>query len=150
MRMAFRGLKTLPEKFRFVADGYSAYPLAAQQFALREENPLQFDITQVIGLTNIDAVSTEFRPFKQIIERLNRTFKSTYRSTCGYENFDGANYGVSLLVAYYNFLRPHPASNRLPLNKIDILDGADTMQAKWQLLILLGQQTILNLNLKPC
>ena len=32
MRMAFRSLKKLPENFRFIADGYSAYPLAAQQF----------------------------------------------------------------------------------------------------------------------
>ena len=32
MRMAFRHLKKLPENFHFIADGYSAYPLAAQQF----------------------------------------------------------------------------------------------------------------------
>lgn len=145
MRMVFDKLKKLPEKFRFIADGYSAYPLAAQQFALREENPLHFDITQVIGLTNDDAVSKEFRPFKQIVERLNRTFKASYRLTCGYDNFDGANYSVSLWVAYYNFLRPHPVSNWMPLAKIETLDGADTMQAKWQLLIFLGQKTILNM-----
>lgn len=146
MRMAFKNLKTLPEKFKFIADGYSAYPLAAQQFALRDNNPLQFDITQVIGLTNDDAVSKEFRPFKQIIERLNRTFKASYRLTCGYENFDGANYSVALWVCYYNFLRPHSVSGRfMPLNKVDLLDGADTMQAKWQLLIFLGQQTILHM-----
>jgi hypothetical protein len=34
MRMAFKHLKELPEKFKFIADGYSAYPLAAQQFLL--------------------------------------------------------------------------------------------------------------------
>lgn len=54
MRMAFKTLKELPKKFSFIADGYSAYPLVAQQFALLEENPLKFDITQVIGLTNDD------------------------------------------------------------------------------------------------
>ena len=32
MRMAFRHLKALPENFKFIADGSSAYPLAAQQF----------------------------------------------------------------------------------------------------------------------
>ena len=32
MRMAFQHLRELPKKFRFIADGYSAYPLAAQQF----------------------------------------------------------------------------------------------------------------------
>ncbi len=62
MRMAFRGIKRLPEKFRFIADGYSAYPLAAQQFVRELGDSFQFDITQVIGLTNNDAVSKEFRP----------------------------------------------------------------------------------------
>lgn len=105
--MAFRGIKRLPEKFRFIADGYSAYPLAAQQFVRELGDSFQFDITQVIGLTNNDAVSKEFRPYKQMIERLNRTFKSTYRVSCGYDNYNGANYNVALWVAYYNFLRPH-------------------------------------------
>lgn len=35
MRKAFRYFKRLPENFRFIADGYSAYPLAAQQFFLK-------------------------------------------------------------------------------------------------------------------
>ena len=142
MRMAFRKIKELPKNFRFIADGYSAYPLAAQQFALQEENSLHFEITQVIGLTNEDAVSAEFRPYKQIIERLNRTFNYTYRNTCGYDNFDGANYSVALWVAYYNFLRPHPVMNFKSLNNIEMLDNADTMQAKWQILILLEQEYI--------
>ena len=148
MRMAFKNITELPKTFRFIADGYPAYPLAAQQFALNEENPLEFDITQVIGLTNDDAVSKEFRPFKQMIERLNRTFKESYRCTCGYDNFDGSNYAVALWVCYYNFLRPHQFNNYQVLNKIDMLDGADTMQAKWQLIIYLGQKTILNMQSK--
>ena len=146
MRMAFRNLKKLPENFRFIADGYSAYPLAAQQFAQRVENPLKFDITQVIGLTNDDAVSKEFRPFKQLVERLNRTFKASYRVTCGYANDDGAYYGVSLWVAYYNFLRPHKIHNwQRPLNQVEMLTNAENMPGKWQLLIYLGQQTILHM-----
>jgi len=47
MRMAFRYLKKLPENFRFIADGYSAYPLAAQQFFRELGSAFQFDITQV-------------------------------------------------------------------------------------------------------
>jgi len=101
-------------------------------------------ITQVIGLTNDDAVSTKFRPFKQIIERLNRTFKASYRITCGYDNALGAHLGVSLWVAYYNFLRPHKLYRwKKPLNSIPILDDAGNMPAKWQLLIYMGQQVIL-------
>ncbi|NLP35946.1 MAG: DDE-type integrase/transposase/recombinase, partial [Clostridiales bacterium] len=146
MRMAFRHLKELPENFRFIADGYSAYPLAAQQFLHRFGDSFKFDITQVIGLTNDDEVSKEYRPFKQMIERLNRTFKASYRVRCGYDNYDGANYNVSLWVAYYNFLRPHKITGyKRPLNKVEMLTGADNMPGKWQLLILLGQQTILNL-----
>ena len=145
MRMAFRHVKKLPEHFRFIADGYSAYPLAAQQFRLRKDNPLDFEVTQVIGLTNDDAVSTEFRPYKQLIERLNRTFKASYRVACGYDNYDGANYNVSLWVTYYNFLRPHKHNGYRVLNHVELLDKADTMPGKWQLLIHLGQQTILEL-----
>ena len=144
MRMAFDKFKNFPGKaLKFVADGYSAYPLARQQFEL-EDNKI-FDKTQVIGLTNDDPVSTEYRWVKQIVERLNRTFKSSYRVTCGYGSDEGASYGFSLWVAYYNFLRPHPYNYWKPLNELSDLDGIDNMPAKWQILISLGQQAILNI-----
>ena len=56
-----------------------------------------------------------------------------------------ANYDLALWVAYYNFLRPHKHNHYQVLNKADMLNGADNMPGKWQLLIFLGQQTILNL-----
>ncbi len=137
-------IKTFPNKaLRFIADGYSAYPLAAQQ--CKQEMNWDFDVTQVIGLSNDDAVSKEFRWVKQVVERLNRTFKSSYRVTCGYGTEDGALYGVSLWVAYYNFLRPHPYTYWKPLNHLDLLEKADNMPGKWQLLLYLGQQTILKM-----
>ena len=145
MRMAFRHFRQLPENFRFIADGYSAYPLAAQQFFHEFGDSFKFSITQVIGLTNDDEVSKEFRPFKQMIERLNRTYKASYRPTNGFDNIDGANYDLALWVAYYNFLRPPTHNNYHVLNEVDMLKGADNMPGKWQLLIFLGQQTILNL-----
>lgn len=149
MRMALRNFKEkLPQGFKFIADGYSAYPLAAQQFFIKYGKRFKFDITQVIGLTNDDAVSKEFRPYKQLIERLNRTFKASYRVKCGYDNFDGANYDLALWVAYYNFLRPHSINNFRVLNSIEMLESADTMPDKWILLIYLGQKTILNLQNK--
>ena len=143
MRMALKHLKELPEKFKFIADGYSAYPLAAQQFFIESKGKIKFDITQVIGLTNDDGVSKDFRPYKQMIERLNRTYKASYRPTNGFHNIDGANYDLALWVAYYNFLRPHQHNNYRVLNKVALLENADNMPAKWQLLIFLGQQTIL-------
>ena len=115
MRMALKHFKELPEKFKFIADGYSAYPLAAQQFFREFGDTFKFDITQVIGLTN------------------------------GFHNIDGANYDLSLWVAYYNFLRPHKHNNFKVLNEVDILKSTENMPGKWQLLIFLGQQTILNL-----
>ena len=144
MRMAFDKFKVFPGKLlKFIADGYSAYPLARQQFELQEDKV--FDIIQVIGLTNDDAISKEYRWVKQIVERLNRTFKSSYRVTCGYGSEDGALYGVSLWVAYYNFLRPHPYNYWHPLNELEELKQADNMPAKWQMLIALGQLTILKM-----
>ena len=145
MRMAFRHLKKLPENFHFIADGYSAYPLAAQQFFREFGDKFKFDITQVIGLTNEDEVSKEFRPYKQMIERLNRTYKTSYRPTNGFDNIDGANYELALWVTYYNFLRPHKHNNYKVLNDIEMLHGANNIPGKWQLLIFLRQQTILNL-----
>ena len=142
MRMAFQHLKELPENFRFIADGFSAYPLAAQQFFHEFGEKFKFGITQVIGLTNDDAVSTEFRPYKQMIERLNRTYKASYRSRNGFDNYDGASYDLALWVAYYNFLRPHKLHRFHPPVEHDIIKNGDNMPAKWQLMIFLGQQTI--------
>lgn len=142
MRMAFKHIKELPEKFKFIADGYSAYPLAAQQFFVQSKGKIKFDITQVIGLTNDDEVSKEFRPYKQMIERLNRTYKASYRPTNGFHNIDGANYDLALWVAYYNFLRPHQHNKYKVLNHVEMLNNASNMPGKWQLLIYLGQQTI--------
>lgn len=142
MRMAFSKLKELPKNFKFIADAYSAYPLAAQQFFHEYGDKFRFEITQVVGLTNVDAVSKAFRPYKQIVERLNRTYKASYRKTNGFDSITGANYDLALWVAYYNFLRPHKHNNYKVLNDIEMLSNADTMPGKWQLLIFLGQQTI--------
>ena len=72
------GAKFPGKALKSVADGYTAYKLAQQPFALHD---MHFDVTQVIGLTNDDTVSTEYRWLKQIIERLNRTFKFSYKVT---------------------------------------------------------------------
>jgi transposase-like protein len=142
MRMAFSKFKEFPGKaLRFVADGYTAYNLAHQQFAL---NDMDFTLTQVIGLTNDDPVSTEFRWLKQIIERLNRTFKFSYQVTNGYGSNEGSNTHIALFVAYYNFLRPHTYSYWQPLNSIPELESLPNMPAKWQKLIELSQNLILS------
>ena len=90
-------------------------------------------------------MSEEYRPFKQIIERLNRTYKASYLKTNGFDNIEDASYDLALWVAYYNFLRPHKHNNYKVLNDVEMLHEADNMPGKWQLLIFLGQQTILNM-----
>lgn len=142
MRMAFAKFKEFPGKaLKFVADGYTAYLLAQQQFALKG---LHFDVTQVIGLTNDDPVSSEYRWLKQIIERLNRTFKFSYKVTNGYGSDEGSSTHLVLFVAYYNFLRPHSYNYWRPLNTTPELDKAENMPAKWVTLIELSQQIILS------
>ena len=142
MRMAFSKFKEFPGKLlKFAADGYSAYKLAQQQFMLQG---MDFNLIQVIGLTNDDPVSTEYRWLKQIIERLNRTFKFSYQVTNGYGSGEGSNTHVSLFVAYYNFLRPHSYSYWKPLNSIPELESIPNMPAKWQKLIELSQLFILS------
>lgn len=142
MRMAFDKFKVFPGKaLKFVADGYTAYLLARQQFALHGKD---FDVTQVIGLTNDDPVSKEYRWLKQIIERLNRTFKFSYKVTNGYGSDDGASTHLVLFVAYYNFLRPHSYNYWRPLNSTPELDKAENMPAKWITMIELSQKIILS------
>jgi len=142
MRMAFSKFKEFPGKaLKFAADGYTAYKLAQQQFMLQD---MDFNLIQVIGLTNDDPVSEEYRWLKQIIERLNRTFKFSYQVTNGYGSGEGSNTHVALFVAYYNFLRPHPYTYWQSLNSIPELESLPNMPAKWQKLIELSQQLILS------
>lgn len=143
LRRAFSHFTPFPGKaLKFIADGYSVYNLAGLQFQMQG---MDFDVTQVIGLTNKDPVSTEYRWLKQTIERLNRTFKHSYRVTNGYGSFSGADSHVAVFVAYYNFLRPHAYSYWKPLNQIPELESLPNMPAKWQKLIELSQLHLLNI-----
>ncbi|WP_203527782.1 hypothetical protein [Clostridium thermarum] len=74
-------LKSIPANLNLVTDGNPIYLLTQHFFA---SQGIHFDVTQVIGLTNDDPISKEFRPLKQIIERLNRTFKGNYKPTLYY------------------------------------------------------------------
>jgi len=129
-------LKQIPEKLNLITDGNPIYLLAQQFFA---GYGINFDITQVIGLSNDDPVSQEFRPLKQIIERLNRTFKGNYKPTTGYNADFGAVSSVTLFVAYFNFLRPHSALDGNVPAVIPELHDLPNMPAKWLKLIKLSE-----------
>jgi len=132
-------LKEIPKGLKLITDGNPIYVLAQHFF--REHN-IFFDIVQVIGLTNDDAISTEYRPLKQIIERLNRTFKGSYKATCGFGSEIGSVYYVDLFAAYFNFLRPHSALEKRVPAVIPELQALEDMSAKWIRLISMSEDFI--------
>ena len=132
-------LPSIPEDLSFVVDGNPIYLLAQHFFA---QHGISFDVRQVIGLTNDDPVSEEFRPLKQIIERFNRTFKGNYRPTHGFGAEEGSISFVTLFVTYFNFLRPHSAlEKRVPV-VISALESLPHMPARWAKLIVMAQEML--------
>ena len=133
--------KKMPEILNIITDGNPIYLLAQQFFA---SHGINFEIMQVIGLSNNDETSKKFRPLKQIIERLNRCFKSNYKNTHGFGKAEGALSYISLYSTYFNFLRPHQSlENKVPV-KIESLEELPTMPARWCKLIELSQDFIIN------
>ena len=133
-------IKNIDQGLTFVVDGNPIYLLAQQYFA---QNGINFDIRQVIGLTNLDPISKEYRPLKQIVERLNRTFKREYKNKYGFNSSAGSEAFTTLFVAYFNFLRPHSAleDKRVPVI-IPELINISNMPGKWIALIALAQEYI--------
>lgn len=131
----------IPEKLELIVDGNPIYKLA-QAFFAQHDKP--FDIIQVIGLTNDDPVSTEYRPLKQIIERLNRTFKGNYKPLGGFGSQSGSIAHVELFAAYFNFLRPHSAldKNSVPV-QLPELQQCNNMPQKWIRLLNLAQDYLM-------
>lgn len=130
--MALSKFKRIPESLSIVTDGNPIY-LAARQFFL--QNDVSFDIHQVIGLKNKDAVSREYRPHKQVIERLNRTLKWCYRPKNGFKSLETANSFLTLFATFFNFLRPHSTlEKRVPV-EIPELKNLPHMPARWLKLI---------------
>lgn len=133
--------KEIPEDLTFIVDGNPIYLLAQQYFA---QHDIHFEVKQVIGLTNEDPVSTEFRPLKQIIERLNRIYKANYRSLGGFKVPNASLTHVALFTAFFNFLRPHSAleSSRVPVQIPELCDSKLDMPAKWIMLINLAHKKL--------
>ena len=95
----------------------------------KEEYKLK--LIKVIGLKNQDEVSAKYRPYKQIIERLNRTYKQHSRVAGGFNTFNGAVSHTALFVTHYNFLRPH---NKLSFNvpaPLPSLSNCRTLPERW-------------------
>lgn len=125
------------QKINLVTDGLSSYIEAVQILNKdRPQNKIQH--IRVIGLENKDDVSEEYRHFKQMIERLNRTYKLHSKPAAGFNSFNGAMALITLFVTHYNFLRPHMSLGLKPPIYIEELDQLKTIQAKWVRLISLA------------
>jgi len=122
------------ETAQLVTDGLPSYDSAvvAYNTALREhaEHDLLTKRT-VIGLRNLDSESEEYRPFKQLVERLNRTYKFHTRPRAGFKDFDGVVALTTLFVAFYNFMRPHGHLKDNPPIPLPCLQGERLYPKMW-------------------
>jgi transposase-like protein len=121
---------------QLVTDGNPSYDSAVMAYNdLIRNNVNKLSKKTVIGLKNMDKESTEYRQFKQLIERLNRTYKYHTRPRAGFKSFDGACALTTLFVAFYNFMRPHSSLNRITPLSLECLRGFKLMPEKWCALI---------------
>jgi transposase-like protein len=125
------------QKLTFVTDGNPSYQ-AGLHFINNEleiGNIIESNHIKVIGLKNLDKDSTEYRSYKQIIERLNRTYKQHTRPFAGFNKIDSAITLTTLFVTHYNFLRSHKTLDYKVPVKIKELDQCNTLQEKWLMIL---------------
>ena len=129
-----------------VGDGNGSYDAATNAINTDAEGiPLpteerRVERRTVVGVRNDpdDEQSRIFRPFKQLIERLNRTYRYHTRSVTGHKSLNGARALTTLFVAHYNFLRPHSSTDDAPPVHLPQLNGIDTVQGRWLKLLSLA------------
>lgn len=117
----------------FIADGNPSYDAAMLHYQKditnREQKPLIR--RTVVGLENLDDESKTYRQPKQLIERLNRTYKFHTRPRSGFKNMEGAVVLTTLFVLFYNYMRAHGnLQNRSPITHAHF-DKATSDQEKW-------------------
>lgn len=122
------------KQFKYVADGLSSYDSAIMAYNkdLESDRIIRY---KVIGLENLDHESKYYRRFKQIIERLNRTYKFHTRPRAGFKTFNGAVCLTVLFVAFYNFMRKHSGiKGNVPV-PIECLKGIELYPRMWNILL---------------
>lgn len=79
-------LRTAPKDkpITFITDGNPSYQAGIHFLNKKRKPHALISNVKVIGLQNLDSISEEFRPFKQIVERLNRTYKFHIRAANGF------------------------------------------------------------------
>lgn len=129
--------KDIPEDLLLITDGNPIYNAAQLFFHI---NGIDFTLKQVVGVKNKDAESKEYRPYKQIEERLNRTYKQNYYGTNGYHSLKCANDYMVLYVCFFNFLRQHSSLKfNTPVDD-NLFDKDSLMQDCWLKIIELSTQ----------
>jgi len=113
-----------------VTDGNPSYPAGIHFLNALDYGPA-IRHKKVIGLQNLDAESEEWRALKQLVERLNRTFKYHVRPAAGFNSMNGATVLTTLFVTNYNFLRPHMSLHNLPPVQLPEIQSISTIQGKW-------------------
>jgi transposase-like protein len=114
-----------------VTDGNPSYPAGIHFLNAQNGDHPDIQHRKVIGLQNLDAESTEWRAFKQLIERLNRTYKYHVKPSAGFNSQNGAVALTTLFVTHYNFLRPHMSLDYKPPVQLPELATISTIQGKW-------------------
>ncbi len=102
------------KQFVLVRDSLPSYDSAMLAYNQGLKEPVLTGKT-VVGLENLNEVGKEFRPYEQLVERLNRTCKFHARPRAGLKSLTGATSLIALFVAYYNYLRPHGTLKHPPL-----------------------------------
>ena len=125
------------QEITLVTDGNPAY-LAGLHFINATLKKFKLNLKNVIGLQNLDEESETYRPYKQMVERLNRTYKYHVQSQNGFGCVAGAVNKLILFVTYYNFLRPHKTLGYKSPVRLYQLAGINTIQGKWAKIIALA------------
>ena len=120
-----------------VTDGNPSYQ-AGLHFINSQHDKLNLTLKKVIGLQNMDDESEEYRAYKQMIERLNRTYKYHVHSQNGFGSIQGAVAKLVLFVTHYNFLRPHKSLRYKTPIQLSELVSIDSIQGKWAKIISLA------------
>jgi len=114
-----------------VTDGNPSYPAGIHFLNADRTDNSSLQHRKVIGLQNLDTESETYRPYKQLIERLNRTFKHHVKPSHGFNSVNGALALTTLFVIHYNFLRPHTSLNYRTPVALPELENIATIQGKW-------------------
>lgn len=135
--MAINKYEHIPDDLLIITDANPIY--SASQIFLSMYG-INFNLQQVVGVSNKDEISKKYRPYKQVEERLNRTYKQNYSGTNGYQTLTSANVYMVLYVTFFNFLRRHSSLNYNTPVQLEVLNN-DTMLMpdKWIHLINLSQ-----------